>query len=67
MKWFGPPWGSIESQGLKRIPVPVGEKCFHCECSIGEQDRGLVLPYSSAEGTKDTYWHLVCLKKTILG
>jgi hypothetical protein len=67
VKWFGTDWGAPALKELEQIPIPVGEKCFHCGGEIIEHDRGVVLPYSSAEGTRDTYWHLVCFKKTILG
>ena len=67
MKWFGYDWGAPGLKELEQVPVPVGESCFHCECSIDEPDRGFVLPFSSAEGVKNTFWHFVCFKKTILG
>jgi hypothetical protein len=67
VKWFGTNWGAPICRDLEQVPVPVETKCFHCDCHFDEHDRGLVLPYSSAEGTVDTFWHLVCFRITVLG
>lgn len=67
MKWFGHSWGATVCNELEQVPIPVGEKCFHCEGDFVNLDRGLVLPFSSEEGVKDTFWHFVCFKKMIFG
>lgn len=67
MKWFGISWGAHICEEAEQVPVPVTEKCFHCEGSFLEHDRGFVLPFSSAEGVRDTFWHYSCLTVTILG
>lgn len=67
MKWFGLDWRAPGLKELEKVPVPIGESCFHCECSINKHDRGFVLPFASAEGNKETFWHFVCFKKAILG
>jgi hypothetical protein len=67
MKWFGDDWGAPICKQLEQVPLPAQEKCFHCDVELVEHDRGVVLPYSSAEGTRDTFWHLACFTKTIFG
>lgn len=67
MKWFGANWGAPICEELEQVPIPVEERCFHCKGDFMNLDRGVVLPYHSAEGIQDTFWHLVCFKKTIFG
>lgn len=67
MKWFGDDWVAPICKELEQVPVPVGEKCFSCEGDFIEHDRGLVLPFQSAKGVQDSFWHLVCFSKSITG
>lgn len=67
MKWFGANWGAPVCEKLEQVPIPVEEKFFYCNGNFMELDRGLVLLYHSEVGVQDTFWHLVCFKKTIFG
>ena len=40
--YFGESWGSPLLDGARRVPTPVGERCFACKEPISEQDQGLV-------------------------
>ena len=65
MRWFGASWKAPVCETLQQVPVPVEERCFHCEGDFIEHDRGFVLPFESPTGTRDTFWHYVCLIKAI--
>lgn len=67
MKWFGRKWEAPICQDLEQVAIPIEETCFSCSEGFTDLDRGLVLPFSSSSSIRDTFWHLVCFKKAILG
>jgi hypothetical protein len=67
MKWFGRKWEASICQDLEQVAIPIEEKCFCCSEGFTDLDRGLVIPFNSSSGVRDTFVHLVCFIKSISG
>ena len=47
MEYFGKYWGAPVCDSCQHTETPVGQICFWCEESIGESDRGFLVPHAS--------------------
>jgi hypothetical protein len=52
-----------------RVPVPVGAPCRHCQTTIVDTDRGVMMPEIDEYGraAPPRPWHLRCLLEHVLG
>jgi hypothetical protein len=68
--WFGEPWNAGICSVGKRLPTPVGERCFGCKELIAEDDRGMWL--ATVAGPTAATWrfapqHRECALRQVLG
>lgn len=64
-KVFGP--GMVEGEGYDLVPVPVGEKCMHCEEPIGPEDEGFLIRHLCEHGSNHAPYHRECFIRGVVG
>jgi len=68
MKWWGESWGAPFCIPSNKVPVPVGDLCFHCQDKIREGEQGFTMPFSGGpEDPEEIPTHRRCLGIAILG
>jgi hypothetical protein len=51
---------------IKRVPAPVGTKCYLCKRDIVEGDRGVILPFSGGpDDPPELSAHLPCFGQAV--
>ena len=67
MKIFGEPWDSPICEGARQVPTPVGGVCVLCKELVDEGDRGVLIPYGTANGYEERPEHAECHLRSIVG
>lgn len=66
MKAFGPAHANPDA--FMTCPIPIGQKCLHCEEVFIDGDRGFVLGYAGPEGVDgEVGYHRECFLRSIFG
>jgi len=68
MKWFGESWDAPVNRIAEHVDTPVGASCMHCDQPIEAKQKGLLVPYLSADGQWiEEPWHMTCFLRHIIG
>lgn len=65
--YFGEDWHVPATEGAKRVPTPVGQKCLFCEEAIKAGERGWLMNYYGHGGWSTQPCHRECQFRQVMG